>query len=85
MLMTDLPTGFGLVPLKETNVSHVMSPRRQLARAFRGVDLPARLPMRQSAYIARTTDVMAMQAGMLLRSAMQEMRETSDSDEWEMV
>lgn len=85
MLMTDLPVGFGLVPLKETDVSHVMSQRRQMARAFRGVDMPVRLPMRQCAYIARTTDVMALQAGMLLRSAMLEMRETSDSDQWEMV
>lgn len=74
MTLCDLGNGFGLVPLAETDVAHVMHPRAQLARAFRGDSIPVRLPMRQCAYIASNCDVMAIQASVILRGVLEDLR-----------
>lgn len=73
--LTDLGPGFGLVPLTESNVSHERNARRQLRRQFLGDDYNAPLPRDFRAYVACNTDVMALQAAMILRAALRDMAE----------
>lgn len=65
MTLSELGSGFGLVPLKETNVRHVLAPER----------VGRRQRVLRARCLAAMYDPMAIQAAMILRGALVDMRQ----------